>query len=218
MDALITFMRAQLDADERAAQALAGATRFIDRRPDFYGVGGPAANLGEAFADLLAIARKEVDPGVRVTMGDVLKTLTAWREADRALTGRADLHTLPALTEMKSQVARLMEGPDPVAGGGFISQAGARQLREYPRYLAAVVLRRERLSSQVARDRQLMDQVAGVQEAWLHAVAAVPPGQPWPAKLRTVRWMLEEYRVSLWAQELGTRGSVSDQRIRKALA
>ena len=33
-----------------------------------------------------------------------------------------------------------------------------------------------------------------------------------------VRWMLEEYRVSLWAQQLGTKGSVSDQRIRKALA
>ncbi|MGN0063419.1 MAG: DUF3418 domain-containing protein, partial [Nocardioides sp.] len=98
-----------------------------------------------------------------------------------------------------------------------VGQAGARQVREYTRYLKAVVERRARLEGGVQRDRQLMDQVAGVQEAWLHAVAAVPADQPWPAKLRTVRWMLEEYRVSLWAQQLGTRGPVSDQRIRKAL-
>ena len=37
------------------------------------------------------------------------------------------------------------------------------------------------------------------------------------ADLRQVRWMLEEYRVSLWAQQLGTAQPVSDARIRKAL-
>ena len=88
---------------------------------------------------------------------------------------------------------------------------------ELPRYLAAVAHRRERLDQQVARDRQLMDQVSGLQEAWLHAVAALPDGQPLPRHLRETRWMLEEYRVSLWAQQLGTREKVSDQRIRKVL-
>ena len=38
------------------------------------------------------------------------------------------------------------------------------------------------------------------------------------AHLRQVRWMLEEYRVSLWAQQLGTPYPVSDQRIRRSLA
>ena len=83
--------------------------------------------------------------------------------------------------------------------------------------VAAVVHRRERLDSQVARDRQLMDQVSGLQDAWLHAVAALPDGQPMPAHLRQARWLLEEYRVSLWAQHLGTDGPISDVRLRKAL-
>ena len=48
-------------------------------------------------------------------------------------------------------------------------------------------------------------------------VAALPPGQPMPQHLRDSRWLLEEYRVSLWAQQLGTREKVSDQRIRKVL-
>ena len=48
-------------------------------------------------------------------------------------------------------------------------------------------------------------------------MAALPEGRPPGAHLRRVRWMLEEYRVSLWAQHLGTAYPVSDQRIRKAL-
>ncbi len=63
-----------------------------------------------------------------------------------------------------------------------------------------------------------MAQVADLQEAYLHQVAALPEGRPPAAHLRQVRWMLEEYRVSLWAQQLGTPYPVSDQRIRKALS
>ena len=57
-----------------------------------------------------------------------------------------------------------------------------------------------------------------MQDAYLHQVAALPEGRPPSAGLREVRWLLEEYRVSLWAQQLGTAQKVSDQRIRKALA
>jgi hypothetical protein len=72
MDALITFMRAQLDADERAAQALAGATRFIDRRPDFYGVGGPAA---DAYWDHFVPSRALAEVGAK---RQVLGHLEMW--------------------------------------------------------------------------------------------------------------------------------------------
>ena len=57
-----------------------------------------------------------------------------------------------------------------------------------------------------------------LQEAYLHQVAALPPGRPPGTGLREVRWLLEEYRVSLFAQHLGTAQPVSDQRLRKALA
>jgi ATP-dependent helicase HrpA len=62
-----------------------------------------------------------------------------------------------------------------------------------------------------------MDQVASVQESYLNRVTALPPGRPPNAQLTKVRWMLEEFRVSLWAQHLGTAYPVSDTRIRKAL-
>jgi ATP-dependent helicase HrpA len=143
-------------------------------------------------------------------VADVLTVLGAWRRAEKALSGRADMLMLPALSDMKAQLARLVHR-------GFVGEAGATQLRRYPTYLAGLEHRRQRLDENINRDRQAMDRIAELQDAWLHQVAALPEGRPPGAHLRRVRWMLEEYRLSLWAQHLGTAYPVSDQRIRKAL-
>jgi ATP-dependent helicase HrpA len=155
-------------------------------------------------------ARAEVTERTRAVMHDAGRVLTIWRETDRALSGSADLPMLPALADMKAQVGRLVHR-------GFVADVGAAQLRQLPRYLAAVQQRLEKLPGGVGRDRLLMDQVASVQDAYLHRLAALPEGRPPSAGLRKVRWMLEELRVSLWAQQLGTAHPVSDTRIRKAL-
>jgi ATP-dependent helicase HrpA len=118
---------------------------------------------------------------------------------------------LPAMADMRAQVGRLV-------GNGFVAGTGATQLRQLPRWLAAVRHRRERLPSATARDRQLMDLVVPLQDAYLNRVGALKDGQAEPLALRRVRWLLEEYRVSLWAQHLGTPVPVSDTRLRKALA
>ena len=164
-----------------------------------------------AFAALASELDAVVDDRLAVVRSDVLRVLDAWRQTEKRISGRAELLTLAAMQDMRSQVSRLVDR-------GFVGEAGPDQLRRYPAYLAAVDHRRERLDGQVARDAQLMAQVADVQEAYLHQVAALPAGRPPGAALRRVRWMLEEYRVSLWAQHLGTAYAVSDQRIRKAMA
>ena len=210
------------------------AAAGLDQRAKLALVGSPYPSVGHLLDDLRAglagevvdsrpvvrdetsydavvtAARDAVRLGMSPAVHEVMRVLEAWRAADKALSGRADLMTLPALSDMRGQVGRLMEP-------GFVAEAGIARLRDYPRYLRAVALRRERLDAQVARDRQLMDQLSGLQEAWLHGVAALPPGQPLPQHLRDSRWLLEEYRVSLWAQQLGTATKVSDQRIRKVL-
>jgi ATP-dependent helicase HrpA len=111
---------------------------------------------------------------------------------------------------MKSQLARLVRR-------GFVGDDGADQLRQLPRYLAAIDHRRSRLDSDVMRDRQLMEQISDLQASWEHRMEALPEGRPPGEALRRVRWMLEEYRVSLWAQHLGTAHPISDARIRKTL-
>ena len=206
--------------DQRAKLALVGspypsvADLLADVRAGIVGEvvdQHPTVRDEAAYDAVVAASREAVASGLGPAVHDVMRVLEAWRTTDKAISGRADLMTLPALTDMRAQVGRLM-------APGFVGDAGVRRLRDYPRYLGAVTHRRERLDGQVARDRQLMDQLAGLQEAWLHAVAAVPDGQPVPQHLRDARWMLEEYRVSLFAQQLGTREKVSDQRIRKVMA
>ena len=171
--------------------------------------GGPVWDEA-GFAALTDKVRADLVETTRAVLYDVTRVLAVWRETDRALSGSADLPMLPALSDMKAQVGLLVHR-------GFVADTGAAQLRELPRYLAAVQARRERLPSSVGRDRLLMDQLANLQEAYLNRVAALPQGRPESAALRKVRWMLEEFRVSLWAQNLGTAYSVSDTRIRKAL-
>jgi ATP-dependent helicase HrpA len=174
----------------------------VDARP-------PVRSEAE-YAALADAVRLDLEARVRAVVRDVFTVLAAWRHTDKALSGRAEMATLPALSDMKSQLARLVRR-------GFVGDAGADQLRQLPRYLAAIDHRRSRLDSDVMRDRQLMEQISDLQASWEHRMEALPEGRPPGEALRRVRWMLEEYRVSLWAQHLGTAHPISDARIRKAL-
>ncbi len=163
--------------------------------------------------ELLAALRATAATEVRTTLAELLRVLEAWREVDRLLSGRADLPLLPALTDLQAQLGRLVHD-------GFVGEAGAARLRRYRTYLHAMRERRTALADggpgALLKDRQRMDLVQPLQDAWLDRVAALPEGRPPGTGLRAIRWMLEEYRVSLWAQQLGVDGPVSDVRLRKA--
>ncbi|CAN5277984.1 ATP-dependent RNA helicase HrpA [soil metagenome] len=162
----------------------------------------------DALAGGVAVELAEV---TRSVVSDVARVLASWREVDRSLSGSIDMTMLPAMTDMRAQVGRLVHG-------GFVADVGAAQLRQLPRYLGAVADRRERLvGGGLARDAQLMGPIVALQEAYQHRMDALPDPRLPGAALVKVRWMLEEYRVSLWAQGRGTAYPVSDTRIRRAL-
>ena len=168
----------------------------------------------ESYDALVAAAAAAATPALRTLVAELLRVLEGWRSADKALSGRAEMALLPALADMKTQLERLVHP-------GFVAEAGPAQLRRYPTYLAALAQRRAALEgggSALHRDRAAMDRLAGLQEAYLHQVAALPQGRPPGEQLRRARWMLEELRVSLWAQQLGTAYPVSEQRIRAVLS
>ena len=88
----------------------------------------------------------------------VTTVLARWREVDRTLSGRAELATLPSMTDMRDQLARLVHR-------GFVAEAGPDRLRRYPTWLAAIRLRRERLDEQPGRDRDQLARIADLQAA-----------------------------------------------------
>ncbi|MCR1786531.1 ATP-dependent RNA helicase HrpA [Nocardioides carbamazepini] len=174
----------------------------------------PPVRSREEYDALLAALRPSAAAGVREVLAELLRVLATWREVDRLLSGRADLPMLPALTDLQGQLGRLVHD-------GFVGEAGATRLRRYRTWLAAMRERRTALETggpaALMKDRQRMDVLQPLQDAYLARIAALPEGRPAGAGLRAIRWMLEEYRVSLWAQQLGTDGPISDVRIRKAL-
>ncbi len=97
---------------------------------------------------------------------------------------------------------------------GFIANTPYEQLQQYPRYLQAIGLRIEKLRGHFQRDKQLSTGLSALSEPLFKAWNVDAVGKN--AQLLTeFRWLLEEYRVSLFAQKLGTRQPVSEKRLRE---
>jgi len=112
----------------------------------------------------------------------------------------------PACADINEQLARLFPR-------GFVSVTPPAQLAHYPRYLKAIALRLDKLKVDSARDAQRMAEIGSLQTPYLREVAA-RKGQA-DARLQEFRWLLEELRVSLFAQELRTPMPVSAKRLQK---
>ena len=94
---------------------------------------------------------------------------------------------------------------------------GFSRLRHLERYLRGILLRCDHAPGQVARDTEHGDTVARVQAEYDVLVAALPLTRRGGADVQELRWMIEELRVSLFAQTLGTVRPVSEKRIYKAM-
>ena len=95
----------------------------------------------------------------------------------------------------------------------FIVEVPAAQLAHYPRYLKAIAARLEKLKSDPARDSARLAELALLMTPWQRELAA-RKGVPDP-RLDEFRWLLEELRVGLFAQELRTPMPVSVKRLQK---
>ncbi|MEV4125187.1 ATP-dependent RNA helicase HrpA [Nocardia sp. NPDC049707] len=101
---------------------------------------------------------------------------------------------------------------------GFISEWGSARLRALPRYLAAARMRLRSLPGSAVRDRHGMVEIDRVLAAYDRLVNALPETRRHAPDITEIWWMIEEFRVSLFAQKLGTPYPVSTKRIEKAIA
>ncbi|WP_395639582.1 ATP-dependent RNA helicase HrpA [Pseudolysinimonas sp.] len=158
--------------------------------------------------------RIEVSAGLVDALFDTValmaKVLTDAREVDKAISSASSLAFMGPLTDARSQLAGLVHP-------GFAGIAGLTRLRRMPVYLAGLLHRVTRLSENPGRDRAWQTEVEQATTLYLDHQGKLPLTAGTPARLAEVRWMLEELRLSLFAQHLGAAGPVSVQRIRKAL-
>jgi ATP-dependent helicase HrpA len=163
-----------------------------------------------AFESLRAEVNAALVDALFATVSLAARVLGGAREVDRAISAAASLSLMAPLADARSQLNGLVHP-------GFLRITGIAQLRRVPVYLAGITHRVAKLSDAPGRDRVWLTEVEEATTAYLDAGGVLPLEFDTTAKLRAVRWMLEELRLSLFAQHLGTPAPVSLPRIRKAL-
>ncbi|WP_314644613.1 ATP-dependent RNA helicase HrpA [Rothia mucilaginosa] len=139
-------------------------------------------------------------------VAEILSEATALKKAIKKATSLTTMH---AVSDVKAQMENLVYP-------GFVAKTGYDQLVHIPRYLKAAQVRLTKLGPNLHRDNQLMLTVQDLEDSYDNAVKSLPAGTIVPDALRRVNWMIEELRVSFFAQELGTAYTVSEKRIAKA--
>jgi ATP-dependent helicase HrpA len=100
---------------------------------------------------------------------------------------------------------------------GFLAAKGARRLADVARYVEAMQRRLDALGRDPERDRERMERIARVQRAHLQVLRGLPGHRRNDPAAREIPWMIEELRVSEFAQALGTAYRVSPERVLRAI-
>lgn len=150
--------------------------------------------------------RQELNPTAEQIALKVEQILTLYQGIKKRLKGKMSLDIAFAMSDIQSQLDKLVFK-------GFVEACGWNRLADVARYLKAIETRLDKLPVDPTRDRLHMHSINKVQEALAAQLAKVPRSQPTPPALVEARWMIEEYRVSCFAQVLGTAYPISEKRI-----
>ena len=160
----------------------------------------------EGFDKLRDFVRENVNEVTVDIAQKVEQILTLTHQLNQRLKGKMDFTMVFALSDMKSQISGLIYQ-------GFVQKSGYARLPDLLRYLQAIDKRMDKLAQDVNRDRAAMLRVEQVQQAYQQLLAKLPKSKPISDEVAEIRYMIEELRVSLFAQQLGTKYQVSDKRI-----
>jgi ATP-dependent helicase HrpA len=164
-------------------------------------------------AEFAALRSRVAEALVATTIdivGRVENVLAAAQEAKLQLPARPLPAQADAIDDIRTQLDRLLPP-------GFVTATGHAHLADLTRYLTAIARRLDRLPYAIEADRERMQRVHAVQEAYDELLAALPATRATGSDIRDISRQVEELRVSLWAQQLGTPRPVSEQRIYRAI-
>ncbi len=126
----------------------------------------------------------------------------------RELAGKTQINWLDSVRDMREQL-------DALVYHGFIEDTPWPRLRELPRYLKGLALRLDRLDHAAARDQQRLREMSDYLARWWERWRAAEARRQRDPRLEEIRWLIEEWRISLFAQEARTRVPVSRKRLEK---
>ncbi|MEU6744033.1 ATP-dependent RNA helicase HrpA [Streptosporangium sandarakinum] len=168
--------------------------------------GGPVWDEA-AFAALHDKVRAELFDTTEEVVSRVRDILAVWHVVSTRL---AEARSTPAVEDVRDQVGDLVYP-------GFVTDTGHRRLPDLLRYLRAAERRLEKMAEDPFRDEERMYKIHDIEDEYHDLVEKLPPARRADDDVREIRWMIQELRVSYFAQTLGTPYPISDKRIRKAM-
>jgi ATP-dependent helicase HrpA len=169
-------------------------------------------NLGELprdaerFSQVRDHVRAEISDSVLAGAIKLEQVLSRAHDIRKKMKGNVALNIIQSHGDIKKQLEQLVFK-------GFVTESGYQRLDDISRYLNAILRRLEKLTIDPNQDRLKMFEIAKVEDAYQQVIAKKRKDQPLPVKLAEVRWMIEEMKVSLFAQNLKTAYPISAKRL-----
>jgi ATP-dependent helicase HrpA len=171
--------------------------------------GGPAWDA-EGFGKIVEHVRPRLHAAAYEVVTWAEEILRGAHDARLRVDGLRSAALEPAGVDVRAQL-------DGMIAPGFLTAAGSPRLPAIARYVKAIGRRLDKLTENAGRDAQQMLVVHRVQDAYRLALAALPAEARQENAAREIRWQIEELRVSLFAQTIGTPTPVSERRIMAAI-
>ncbi len=156
------------------------------------------------FAQLKEALRGELFEATQRRLDAVSRILSLYQPLAKKLYGPVNMRLIHALSDMKSQL-------DALVFAGFAAELTGEQLSDVLRYIKALERRLSRLENDPAKDARAQIEVRPLWEAYLKLT------QPKSPQAQQVRWLIEEWRVSVFAPELKTKVPVSAKKIKQLM-
>uniref|UniRef100_UPI004044C7F1 ATP-dependent RNA helicase HrpA n=1 Tax=Kytococcus sedentarius TaxID=1276 RepID=UPI004044C7F1 len=164
----------------------------------------------EAFEEVRATAVQQAAPRILEMVAAAGKVLAGVPAVERAVGSMTAPRLAPLREDLEAQLRGLVHP-------GFLTAAGYAQVRHLPRYLQAMETRAAKAPTDLARDTDRLAVVQTVERERADLLAGLDEMERLRPDVRDLRWMTEELRVSLFAQQLGTAHAVSEKRIYAAM-
>tara|TARA_R100001440_G_scaffold11511_1_gene20456 strand:+ start:7523 stop:11440 length:3918 start_codon:yes stop_codon:yes gene_type:complete len=165
----------------------------------------------QSFGQLKDVVRANLNELVEKIALEVEQCLLLSQQVRKALKGKIPLDQIQSRGDIQDQL-------DNLVFAGFVSAYGSHRLSDIVRYLKAIQRRLEKLPVAPNKDRLMTLTLANLEEQYKAVVKAYEnKGSVVPDDVAEIRWMIEELRVSFFAQTLGTKYPVSEKRVKQAI-
>ena len=163
------------------------------------------------FFHLQTELQKTLNDEVYEVTQKVEKSLFIGHQIAKQLKGKVSLDMVQPHAYIKAHLESLIYKD-------FVSEIGVDRLDDLHRYMKALQVRLEKLKVDLVKDRQTQIELDKIYDEYDKLVGRLPKNMPMPKEVEDIYWMIEELRVSLFAQTLGTKFPVSGKRVKQAIA